>query len=51
MLKGRNAAAMGFLGRADKNYLEALGFDPYNRFAIERLTAIDQTVQTRLPAP
>lgn len=51
VLKGRNAAGMGFLGRADTNYLEALGLDPYNRFAIERLTAIDQTVQTPLPAP
>lgn len=51
VLKGRNAAAMGFLGRADTNFLEALALDPYNRFAIERLTVIDQPAETVAPAP
>jgi len=52
VLKGRNATAMGFLGRADTNYLQALDFDPYNRFAFERLTTINtMREKTALPVP
>lgn len=50
VLKGRNAAAMGFLGRADTNYLQALDFDSYNRFAFERLTTIN-TMRERTAEP
>lgn len=52
VLKGRNAMAMGFWGRADTNYLNALRFDPYNRFAFEKLANIQPiTERAELPVP
>lgn len=52
VLKGRNATGMGFFGRADTNYLRALRFDPYNRFAFERLANIEAiTPGADSPAP
>lgn len=51
VLRGRNAAAMGFLGRADSNYLEALDLNPYNRFALEKLTTIGATMAQATERP
>jgi hypothetical protein len=41
VLQGRNAAALGFFGRADNNYIRALSLDPHHEFALAQLTTID----------
>ena len=40
VLRGRNAAAIGFHGRADNNYVRALSLDPHHAFALTQLTTI-----------
>ena len=44
VLRARNAAALGFQGQADVNYVRALRLAPRHVFALAQLTAID-TVQ------
>ena len=41
VLRGRNAAAIGFHGRADNNYVRALSLDPHHAFALTQLTTIE----------
>ncbi len=41
VLRARNAAALGFQGQADVNYVRALRLDPRHAFALAQLTAID----------
>ena len=41
VLRARNAAAIGFHGQADVNYIRALRLDPGHAFALAQLTTID----------
>lgn len=41
VLRARNAAALGFQGQADVNYVRALRLAPRHAFALAQLTAID----------
>lgn len=41
ILRAKNFAALGFLGRADTSYVRALSVDPENRFALDQFTRID----------
>ena len=47
VLRARNAAALGFQGQADVNYVRALHLDPRHAFALAKLTAIDTVADTR----
>lgn len=47
VLRARNAAALGFQGQADVNYVRALRLDPRHAFALAQLTAIDTVDDTR----
>lgn len=47
VLRGRNAAASGFHGRADKNYVRALSLDPRHEFALAQLTTIETLAGAR----
>lgn len=40
VLRARNAAALGFHGQADVNYIRALTLNPGHRFALARITTI-----------
>lgn len=50
VLRALNATARGFHGRADRNYLLALGLDPGHVFALARVTTIE-TPPGAPPAP
>lgn len=47
VLRARNAAALGFQGQADVNYVRALRLDPRHAFALAQLIAIDTVDDTR----
>ena len=47
VLRARNAAALGFQGQADVNYVRALRLAPRHFFALAQLTAIDAVGDTR----
>ncbi len=47
VLRGRNATASGFHGRADKAYVRALTLDPDHEFALARLTTIEPLAGAR----
>ena len=47
VLRGRNATASGFHGRADKNYVRALSLNPHHPFALAQLTTIETLAGTR----
>ena len=47
VLRGRNATASGFHGRADKNYVRALRLNPRHPFALAQLTTIETLAEAR----
>ena len=47
VLRGRNATASGFHGRADKNYVRALSLNPHHPFALAQLTTIETLAGAR----